>query len=312
VGKIGRITTAGVITEYPTPTVYSVPEGITAGPDGALWFTESEGPNIGRITTTGVITEYPVTGEPVGITAGPDGALWFTEWFGAAIGRITTAGVITEHPTPTAYSMLAGITAGPDGALWFTDNNLSDVGEVVFLTAGLSVSPASGVYESSLTFTGTAFAPYENVQIYTYGVGSGVLASATADGSGSFTTPARAPRSPYGPRLFLGMGQSSGNLGAANFSMNPRLMLDPNAGAAGSTTTATGLGFGSFQTVKVYWSTPKTLLGTATANADGTFSGSAALTFAVPEGAPLGPNKVYGVGESIGGKAIGAGSFTVQ
>jgi len=98
--------------------------------------------------------------------------------------------------------------------------------------------------------------------------------------------------------------------------MNPRLMPQPNAGAAGSTTTATGLGFGSFQTVRVYWSTPKTLLGTATANALGTFSGSAALTFAVPDGAPLGPNKVYGVGEStesiIGGKAIGVGSFTVQ
>jgi len=78
--------------------------------------------------------------------------------------------------------------------------------------------------------------------------------------------------------------------------MNPRLMPQPNAGAAGSTTTATGLGFGSFQTVRVYWSTPKTLLGTATANALGTFSGSAALTFAVPDGAPLGPNKVYGWG----------------
>jgi hypothetical protein len=91
-------------------------------------------------------------------------------------------------------------------------------------------------------------------------------------------------------------GQSSGKLGAANFSMNPRLMPQPNAGAAGSTTTATGLGFGSFQTVRVYWSTPKTLLGTATANALGTFSGSAALTFAVPDGAPLGPNKVYGWG----------------
>ena len=42
--------------------------------------------------------------------------------------------------------------------------SLSGVGEAVFVTAGLSVSPASGVYESSLTFTGTAFAPHENVQ----------------------------------------------------------------------------------------------------------------------------------------------------
>ena len=38
--KIGRITTAGAFTEYPIPTASSNPEGITAGPDGALWFTE--------------------------------------------------------------------------------------------------------------------------------------------------------------------------------------------------------------------------------------------------------------------------------
>ena len=38
-GKIGRITTAGVITEFPTPTSRSAPQRIAAGPDGALWFS---------------------------------------------------------------------------------------------------------------------------------------------------------------------------------------------------------------------------------------------------------------------------------
>ena len=32
--------TAGVITEFPMPTADSYPDGITAGPDGNLWFTE--------------------------------------------------------------------------------------------------------------------------------------------------------------------------------------------------------------------------------------------------------------------------------
>ena len=58
--KIGRITTAGVITEYPIPTPAGVPDGITAGPDGALWFIEYAGNKIGRITTAGVITEFPI------------------------------------------------------------------------------------------------------------------------------------------------------------------------------------------------------------------------------------------------------------
>jgi streptogramin lyase len=49
-GKIGRITTAGLITEFPTPTINSFPICFVAGPDGALWFTESSGDKIGRIT----------------------------------------------------------------------------------------------------------------------------------------------------------------------------------------------------------------------------------------------------------------------
>ncbi len=40
----------------PCPTSDSQPLGITAGPDGALWFTEVRGNKIGRITTSGTIT----------------------------------------------------------------------------------------------------------------------------------------------------------------------------------------------------------------------------------------------------------------
>ena len=51
VGKIGRITTAGVvINEFPIPTGLSRPVGITAGPHTTLWFTESGGNKIGKIT----------------------------------------------------------------------------------------------------------------------------------------------------------------------------------------------------------------------------------------------------------------------
>jgi len=40
-------------SEYPTPSASSGPYGITAGPDGALWFTESFSNMIGRATTSG-------------------------------------------------------------------------------------------------------------------------------------------------------------------------------------------------------------------------------------------------------------------
>jgi virginiamycin B lyase len=39
--KIGRITTNGKITEFTLPTGSMGPFGITAGPDGALWFSEA-------------------------------------------------------------------------------------------------------------------------------------------------------------------------------------------------------------------------------------------------------------------------------
>jgi virginiamycin B lyase len=312
--QIGRITTAGVFTEYALPSrpSGSFPYAITAGPDGALWFTEISSNKIGRITTAGAITEYAVptaNSAPDSIVAGPDGAMWFTEFNGGKIGRITTTGVITEYSVPTVNFGPEAITVGPDGTLWFTETG-GKIGEVVFPTANLSVDPVNGAYRSNLTFTGSAFAPNEKVQIYVQGVGSAVLASATADAAGAFIVRARAPQSPYAPRLFLGVGQSSGKLGAAKFSVTPRLILSPNVGPVGSTTVAQGYGFGTREKVDVYWYSPRLLLGTVTADIYGTFKGSAAFSFTVPEGAPLGPNKIIGKGEFT--NAIGRAPFSVE
>src|SRR5713101_2953032 len=63
------------------PTANSGPFGITAGPDGNLWFTESEANQLGRITpeSPNIISEFPIPtlqSVPLGITAGPDGNFW--------------------------------------------------------------------------------------------------------------------------------------------------------------------------------------------------------------------------------------------
>ena len=64
------------------------PGDIKAGPDGNLWFTESEpippqlGQRnmIGRVTPSGQVTEFPLNGFLMsGETFGPDGNLWFTK-----------------------------------------------------------------------------------------------------------------------------------------------------------------------------------------------------------------------------------------
>jgi virginiamycin B lyase len=83
---VGKITPTGEITEYPAS---GVGQGITSGPDGALWFTD--GANINRVTTDGLFTRYPVPtpdSNPLGIATGPDGNIWFVETSANKIGRL--------------------------------------------------------------------------------------------------------------------------------------------------------------------------------------------------------------------------------
>ena len=121
----------------PPNALKPAPTGITAGPDGNLWFTELQGNAIGRITPSGVVTVFPlpdpgnlpVGNAPTSIITGPDGNLWFTEGGTTQIGRMTPSGDLTEYPIPAVqrpapYAGLAGgtpigLAAGADGALWF-------------------------------------------------------------------------------------------------------------------------------------------------------------------------------------------------
>jgi virginiamycin B lyase len=110
---IGRISTAGSLTEYRVPGTAG-PYGIAAGPDRALWFTDILG-KIWRVTTDGHFTAYRVPGSaplPEGITAGPDGAMWF---LAQGVDRISMTGQITEFPNAVGFNSIA---TGPDGALW--------------------------------------------------------------------------------------------------------------------------------------------------------------------------------------------------
>jgi hypothetical protein len=94
---IARITPSGAITEFPLPAGYGLPAGLTAGPDGNLWFTE--GPSgakspgaIVRMTPSGALTKFSLPARhasPGDLTVGPDGNLWFTD--SAAIGRLDPA-----------------------------------------------------------------------------------------------------------------------------------------------------------------------------------------------------------------------------
>jgi virginiamycin B lyase len=129
---IGRVTTDGQFTGFAPPcdnpdeACSIVPQGITSGPDGNIWFTESLRNAVVRLTPSGVFTffEIPTPGaNPHGITVGPDRALWFTEFNGNRIGRIDP--FAKPRPAIKEFGPVTGspdrITAGPDGNLWFTE-----------------------------------------------------------------------------------------------------------------------------------------------------------------------------------------------
>src|SRR5262245_54288010 len=90
------------ITEFPLPPLNLGASfgavGITAGPDGNVWFADPVAHAVGRITPAGQVTEFPTPGiEADAITAGPDGNLWFlnnalTFSGSPAVGRITPDG----------------------------------------------------------------------------------------------------------------------------------------------------------------------------------------------------------------------------
>ena len=129
--SVSRIDTAGQVLTKDLASAIANPTHITAGPEGALWFTEGVTKAIGRIPAAvplAVPDESRLTSEaPNAIAAGSDGNLWFTEYSVSMIGRMTPAGVATYFPLPPGLENPEGITAGPDGALWYTTLNPSAI-----------------------------------------------------------------------------------------------------------------------------------------------------------------------------------------
>lgn len=295
---VGQVTTSGAITEYYIPTSNPSLNSMTTGPDGALWFTEISASKIGRITTSGVVTEYSLPsgyGLPWWIAPGPDGAMWFTEPQQAIIGRVTTNGSFSNYSVPFKGSYPGQMIAGSGGSLWYSTG--ASIGEVVFVTANLSVSPDAGVRGTPLTFLGSGFTPGERVDIYTAGFDSAALASTIADRSGAVTATGLATQAVNGPRLFLGSGQTSGKVGAANFEMSASLILSPSSGPPGTVVTAAGFGFDQMAAIDFHWdalSNPS--LGTVTVSLHGGFGRSTAFTFSVPAGAAPGSHPVVAGG----------------
>ena len=130
---VGRITPAGVLTEFKTTPVPGAIAALSAGADGHVWFVKDGfgGPAVGRIDpATGLFTTFSsgLNGAFTlfgGMTLGGDGNVWFTSYFDGLIGRVTPAGVISEFTGVAPNAQLNAISPGPQvggaNTLWVTD-----------------------------------------------------------------------------------------------------------------------------------------------------------------------------------------------
>ena len=152
--RIGRITPAGVVTEFSAGiTPSSDPHGITAGPDGNLWFTESRrrpdrADHAGRGRHRVQRRDHPRQ-RPAGHHRRPGRQ--------PLVHRAQRRPDRADHARGRGHRVHrrhhprqppAGITAGPDGNLWFTElsgdriGRITPAGVVTEFTAGITPGAA--------------------------------------------------------------------------------------------------------------------------------------------------------------------------
>ncbi|MGA3044277.1 MAG: hypothetical protein ABSF54_26170 [Bryobacteraceae bacterium] len=282
---------------------------IFASPNGTFSF---DGLNLffdGNDSTPGISVFGALNGSRFLPNSSSTLTLQFTTVAGSGKGFYSSGGVIAvltgydlNTPATPPGDVCRPFGFSPGGAL----SLFGSFALQVFPAASLSLSQASGAPGTALTLIGSGFASNETVEIYAGQLSMHPIHATMTDASGDFTLTLREPQLPYGPIDFYVEGLTSGELGAAALSVTPALAANPGTVAPGATTNAYVFGFGSGETVDIYWNNPRELLGTANANGEG----SGTLTITIPANASPGINGVIGVGQTT--KAIGIGKVNVQ
>ncbi len=220
----------------------------------------------------------------------------------------------TATPSPTATNSPTGTptpTATGTPTPTATSTSLPPTATVIPVAAKVQLSPASGAGGSTIIVMGSRFAAGERVTLRFYcapgacGGGSVEVGTATADGSGTFSTEVTVPL--FAPLGHHGVGAvgAAGSFAWARFTVtaSPTLQVLPNSGPAGASITVRGTGFASGEQVALsFYCWPNNCgratlpLGTATADSTGAFT----LTTTVPSFAPAGSHGVGATGMSSG------------
>jgi streptogramin lyase len=141
-GKIGQITPAGAITEFPLAPGYDVQNtsALTVGPDKDLYFTFS------ATNSTNIYPPLAGTGTPAAIS----------------IGRITTSGSVIEFTGTVPFSSASPSTftptVGSDSNLWFPDGSKIGRLDRALVTPDEAIPPGVYPYPNTITKKGSVTA----------------------------------------------------------------------------------------------------------------------------------------------------------
>lgn len=129
---IVKMTPSGTMTYYVNLTAPSTNlpaetiDGLTAGPDGNVWYA-GRGGDVGSITPSGNVTSFPLTGGSIcagakawRIIPSADGGFWVTigcTGNGTQVAHVTTGGTIAPYNIP-GLDYVNGLLLGKDGNLY--------------------------------------------------------------------------------------------------------------------------------------------------------------------------------------------------
>jgi virginiamycin B lyase len=114
-------TSKSAITEFPTPSTFSLPQGMDIGCDGNVWYSETNAGKIAVQRPDRTSAEFPVPngGQPFILKVASDG-IWFTDSVNRAIGHLDpNTGKIKEFAIPSGASPFF-IQVAADGSKWFS------------------------------------------------------------------------------------------------------------------------------------------------------------------------------------------------
>jgi virginiamycin B lyase len=110
------------ITEVPTPSTFSLPQGVDIAGDGSIWYAETSAGKIAQLKANQTSAEFPIRngGQPVTVKIAASG-IWFTDGSNHAIGLLNpTTGSVEEYAIPSGGSPLF-LQLAQDGSKWFSE-----------------------------------------------------------------------------------------------------------------------------------------------------------------------------------------------